>query len=139
MNGKSLAASCLAISLALLAAGAPRALSVETTPDYFCGKFQNLGGYFPHAKDQQHVEIVKEGNEYRLIGTKSYDTYRFVKVEDGVLEDKDKHLGKIHMGTTTFKGLDMKMRILKVDFCYNSFLLLPMDGRTRWISSGFQR
>lgn len=67
------------------------------------------------------------------MGTKSYDTYKFVKIADGILQDKENHLGKIHMGTTTFKGVDMKMSILKVDFCYNSFLLLPMDGQARWI------
>ncbi len=111
----------------------PPAMAADSPQDYFCGKFENIGGFFPHAKDPHHMEIAKEGNEYRLIGTNSYDKYRFVKVDDGVLQDKEKHLGKIYMGTTTFKGLDMKMRVLKADFCYNSFLLLPTDGQSRWI------
>ncbi len=111
----------------------PPALAAESPPDYFCGKFENIGGYFPHAKDPHHVEIAKEGNEYGLVGTNSYDKYRFVKVEDGVLQDKEKHLGKIYMGTTTFQGLDIKLRVLKADFCYNSFLLLPTNALARWI------
>ncbi len=109
------------------------AIAADSPPDYFCGKFENIDGYFPHAKDPRHVEIAKEGNEYRLIGTKVYDQYRFVKTEDGILQDKERHLGKIYMGTTTFKGLDTKMRVLKADFCYNSFLLLPTDGQSRWM------
>lgn len=43
-------------------------------------------------------------------------------------------MGKIHMGTATFKGLKLQMRILKVEFCYDSFLLLPIEGQSRWIT-----
>lgn len=110
----------------------PPALAIESPADPFCGKFENVGGYFPHAKDPRHIEIVKEGTFYRLIGSKSYDEYRFTKTEDGILEDKEKHLGKIHMGTATFKGLKTQMRILKVEFCYNSFVLLPTTAQSRW-------
>lgn len=101
--------------------------------DFFCGKFEPIGGFFPKVINVRRLEIAKEGNEYRLIGTKMYDKYRFVKTEDGILQDKEKILGKIHMGTATFKGSDVKLRILKAEFCYNNFLLIPIDGPSRWI------
>mgnify|MGYP003394372803 CR=1 FL=1 len=105
---------------------APSAIAGEPA-DEFSGRYKNVDGYFPQAKDSSKVEIIREGNAYRLVGTKIYDDYRFVKTADGVLEDEKKHLGKIYLGNAIFRGRTKQVRILKVDFCYNYFYLLRLD------------
>lgn len=101
----------------------PSAIATDKIDD-FCGTYTNVNGYFPKAKDSRKVKIVKEGNSYRLLGTKTYDDYRFVKTAEGVLEDEKKHLGKIYLGEAKFHGSTKQLRILKVEFCYNHFYLL---------------
>lgn len=89
-----------------------------------------IGSYHKHAVFHDSLSS-RDGKAVRLTISKNNDGYVFGElytgrvfheVEKGVLSDGQGGLGKIYLGTVEFAN-GTKARVLKVDFCYEDFVM----------------
>src|SRR5262249_34214475 len=70
--------------------------------------------------EAQWIKISKGADGYYL--SKPYAERTFIEVEKGVLSDGKGGLGKIYLGSAEFAD-GKRVPILRVEFCYEQFIL----------------
>jgi hypothetical protein len=103
----------------------PTRLAVaQPAGDPWCGTYVKLGDQAILSPDGRvpHVAITRDADGYRL--SKPYDGDTFIEVEKGVLQDSNKILGRIYLGSVQFAGGSRKSAtVLRAEVCYEAFLL----------------
>lgn len=109
--------------------GAAAAGPAPPAPDTFAGEYVELpilsGG------GGRRFTITRDGDAYRLDGREpggrnAYAGYKFVRKGDGRLADERGSLGTITAGRMAFED-GKETPVLRVNFCYEHFLLVPRD------------
>jgi hypothetical protein len=92
--------------------------------DRWLGRYLKYARYDSHRQGQfgeaQQITITKKDDGYYL--SKPYDLRKFTEVEKGVLSDAPGGLGKIYLGSAEFAD-GKRFRVLRVEFCYEHFIL----------------
>jgi hypothetical protein len=102
----------------------------ESSADDWSGTYRyvsmHAGSERPTGETRGNVSLTKEADGYHL-GLKPYRDFVFREVKPGVLEAPK--LGKIIRGALVFEDAASSQRVLRVDLCYEHFLLfrLPSD------------
>ena len=103
---------------------AARSAAAHPPADPWCGTYAKLEQHGLQSPDGRapRIEITRQDDGYHL--SKPYDSYTFSEVEKGVLQDRNKVLGKIFLGSAQFAGDSKKSAtVLRAEFCYEVFLL----------------
>jgi hypothetical protein len=106
---------------------AARTAGAQPPSDPWCGTYLKLGGWRPSGQDglAPYVTITRDGEGYYRLNEPPYQSSRFIEVEKGVLEDREKGLGKIYLGSVQYvAGRRQPETMLKAEFCYDGFYLL---------------
>jgi hypothetical protein len=93
--------------------------------DPWSGTYTKFEEYdFPSTAGRApHITITRDEDGYYHL-SKPYDSFKFVEVEKGVLEDSGKVFGRIYLGSAQFvAGPKKPATVLRADFCYEHFHL----------------
>jgi hypothetical protein len=115
----SIFVALLCVSAVVLVATSRSADPPAPVADSWEGTYARRGWANGGGVDE-HVTITKSGDGYYL--SKPYDGRKFTEVEKGVLSDDKGGLGRIYAGAATFSD-GTRFKILRVEFCYESFFL----------------
>jgi hypothetical protein len=119
-------------AIAVVATG-PAAQPTAQEAERWAGTYFKYARYDAHRQGQfgeaQQVTITRKGDGYTL--SKPYEGRKFTEAEKGVLSDGTGGLGKIYLGSAEFAD-GKRFRILRVEFCYEQFILYGgMDETAR--------
>lgn len=115
----------------VLLACLPMGVRSADPEDPFVGTYVKVS--FPSGGREGRLVITKDGEQYRLddaAGSKKnyYSGFTFTRKKDGQLADRPGGLGTITLGHVKFADDKSPMTVLRVEFCYEHFLLIRGDG-----------